>query len=150
MIVVPDVDKPVKVLLGELGEVTTPPPERILHVPIPIDGVFAANVTLPVLTQIVCDVPAMLIGGTLLIIILTVEVEGGHVPLEILHCKIVVPGIDKPVIVLLGEFGEVIVPPPEIILQVPNPTAGILPASTVLPVVTQIVCVTPAFAVVGI
>jgi len=57
----------------------------------------------------------------------------------------------KPVIVVVGEVGETMVPVtgPEICDHVPVPTAGVLPAITTVPGVMQIVCGGPELAMVG-
>ena len=82
--VVPVVN-PVTALLGEFGDVTTPPPDNTDQVPKPTEGVLADNVAVPGLTQTVWEVPATLAGGTLLIVIVVVVIDGGQVPLDILH-----------------------------------------------------------------
>ena len=54
------------------------------HVPVPATGLFAASVALAVL-QIVCGLPALDTVGTAFTVIVTVEVEGVHTPLLIVH-----------------------------------------------------------------
>jgi hypothetical protein len=55
-----------------------------------------------------------------------VAVVGAHPTVPTLHCNILIPN-PKLVAVVVGEFGAVIVPIPEAILQVPVPTAGVFP-----------------------
>lgn len=77
------------------------------------------------------------------------DVEFAHTPLEIIHCKTVVPTV-KPVTVVVGEFIDVTTPLPDTILHVPIPVTGVFAANVVLPVLTQIVWDAPAFETVGI
>lgn len=54
-------------LNGEVGEpvlVIVPVPETRLQVPTPTLGVLAANVVTELLTQTVCDGPAIAVAGT--------------------------------------------------------------------------------------
>jgi hypothetical protein len=132
-------DNPVIVDIGLFGEVTTPLPEMILHVPTPTVGVLPANVVLPLLTHMVCETPALAIVGTSSTFMFVVANEDVQTPLLIIHCKVVVPTL-IPVMVVVGELGEVIVPLPATILQVPVPTNGVLPETVVLGVLTHIVC----------
>ncbi len=56
---------PVIVVFGLFADAIVPLPDNTLHVPTPTNGVLPAKVVLPVLTQIVCDVPALAMVGTL-------------------------------------------------------------------------------------
>jgi len=84
--------------------------------------------------------------GKTSLIMATVEVDGGHVPLVIVHWNTLVP-IEIPVTPELGEDGIDITPVPESKLQTPVPITGELPANVAVPI--QIVCVEPALATVG-
>ena len=94
----------------------------------------------------VCEAPALATVGKLSRIIATVEVDGGHTPLDMVHCRTCVPVL-IPVNPEAGEVGVVITSDPETKVQEPVPTAGVFPASVA--VVAQTVCVVPALAVVG-
>lgn len=107
-------------------------------------GAFALSVI--VVVHILEFVPAAETVGGKSRIIATVEVDGGHVPLEIVHWKIFVPG-DKPVTPEVANVGVVIAPPPEINVHKPLPTAGVLPAKVADE--EQTVCVVPALEIVG-
>ena len=56
----------------------------------------------------------------------TVEVDGGHVPLDMVHWNKLTPN-DKPVTPELAEDAVVTVPVPEITVQLPVPTIGTFP-----------------------
>lgn len=56
---------PIKLELALFGVTTTPLPEIMFHKPVPTLGMFAFNTVLPVLTQTVCDGPALDTVGTL-------------------------------------------------------------------------------------
>ena len=90
--------------------------------------------------------PAAAIVGLASRCIETVAVDGGHDPLLIVHWKIFTP-TPKPVKPVFGNVGEVINPVPEINVQLPVPTAGILPP--IVATVAQTVWLTPALASVG-
>lgn len=83
--------------------------------------------------------------------IITSSVEAPHGGLLIVHLKVYVePAV--PVNVLVGLFGEAMVPPvPDIMLHVPVPTAGVFPANVapVNPHIEPSVWSGPAFAAVG-
>ena len=67
-----------------------------------------------------------------------VEDDGGHVPLEIVHCKTFTPSVN-PVTVELLSVGVVIEAVPEKTDQEPVPTEGRFPFNVVLGVKIQIV-----------
>ena len=69
--------------------------------------------------------------GNASIVMVTVSVDVGQVPFEIVHTKIFSPG-NIPVSVLVGEFGFAMVPVPETSVHIPFPTTGIFPASVSL------------------
>lgn len=137
---------PLTIVLGEPGELIVAVPLTKVQIPDPVVGVLAFKVA--DVAQMVCEGPALEIVGIAETTIAIVEVEAGEQPDVIAHCTMVVP-MPNPVIVVEGEFGELIVPLPETTLQVPTPTAGVLPVIVVLPEFTQIVCEGPAFETVG-
>jgi hypothetical protein len=111
--------------VGEFGDEATPLPETKDHAPVPTVGVFAAIAVTDVAgLQIDMLGPALETVGKLSRTIATVEFEAAHTPFTILHLKTLIP-TPNPVIVVLGEVGEVIVPAPEINNQLPVPTVGV-------------------------
>jgi hypothetical protein len=135
---------PVTPLFGEVGDVNTPAPDTNDQLPVPVTGVLALSVMVDV--QMLDVLPAdEIVGGTSLFIT-TVEVDGGHVPLEIVHWKELTPN-PKPVIPEVGEVGVVIVPLPDIKVHSPVPTIGAFPAKVAVDV--QTVWVDPALETVG-
>jgi hypothetical protein len=135
---------PVTPVVGEFGLVIAPVPESKVHTPVPTLGVLAIKVA--VVEQIVCVTVVIIALGIAETTIATVEVDGGHAPLEMLHWKMLVP-TPKPLIEEFGEFGEAIVPEPEINDQVPFPTLGVFPARVA--VLAHMVCEIPANETVG-
>lgn len=71
-------------------------------------------------------------------VMVTFETEGAQGLFEMVHAKILLPTA-KPVIVVEGERELVMMPDPEISVQLPLPTAGVLEAMVTEPVVIQIV-----------
>jgi hypothetical protein len=140
-------------VVGEVAEVIVPVagPLTWVQVPVPTLGVFPAMVTLPTLEQIDWAGPATDVVGTSLTVMVTLEVEGVQGLLVMAHWKTYAPGVVKPVIVVVGEPGVVIVAVtgPLICDQEPVPVVAGLPAMVTLPAVTQIVCGEPEFAMVG-
>ena len=68
--------------------------------------------------------PALeVVGGTATLMV-TSSVDTAQAPLLIVHLKVTLPPMVKPVMVLVAEFGVVIVAVPAIKLQVPLPVAG--------------------------
>lgn len=65
-------------------------------------------------------------GGWSLIIV-TVSLDEGQVPLLMVHTKVFPPTV-RPVTPDEGFDGEVTAPPPAITLQAPVPEAGVFPA----------------------
>ena len=126
-----DKDVVVKVEVGLLGFVIVPPaPLTIVHRPVPVPGVFAARVTDDVQLPVTSG-PALATVGEAITVMDTVEVEATHGALAIVHLKTyVVPKV--PVKVAVGSVFKLNDPPaPLMILQVPVPTAGALPAKVV-------------------
>ncbi len=132
---VPNVN-PVTVEFGLVEFVITPPPVNTDHVPVPVVGVFAANVALGEEIQTVWLLPAlaMLVAGSTIIVI--VEALVAHTPFPISHCKTCVPTVN-PITVVLFKLGFVIVAVPDKTDHVPVPTAGLFPFNVVLPLEIQ-------------
>jgi hypothetical protein len=124
--VVPAVN-PVMVLVAERELVIVPLPETFIHRPVPEVGMFPARVVDPVLTQIVWLGPAFEMEGSGIPVIVTFEAEAGQGKFVILHRKTFGP-VPRPVTVVFGRRGFVIVPLPEINVHEPVPTAAVLPA----------------------
>ena len=114
------------VVTGEVGELIVPVPEISVHVPVPVTGVFAAIVVTE--SQSVWSGPAAAVVGTGSRVIVTSSKDGGQVPFEIVQRNTFAP-TPNPVTPDAGEFGDVIVPFPEISVQVPVPVDGVFPAS---------------------
>jgi hypothetical protein len=121
---------PVTWELGELGLVIEAVPEMILHNPVPIAGEFPANVVEVTLHRFWFG-PAFDVVGlryTNSDISLKLLVHDG---LEIVHLITTpVPGV-RPVKVVVGLSGSVIVADPEIIVHSPVPTIAVFPARVV-------------------
>jgi hypothetical protein len=83
------------------------------------------------------------------VVILIVDVEAVQGGLEIVHCKIAVPGTAKPVTPEVGEEGVVMVAVPLTTLHVPVPDVGILPAKVAVVTPQAGFWSGPAAAVVG-
>ena len=77
---------------------------------------------------------------------ITSSVEGGHVPLVIVHRNVLEP-TTNPVTPEVGELGVVIVPVPLTKLHMPVPIAGVFPANVAVAVHND--WSGPALAVVG-
>lgn len=90
-----------------------------------------------------CDGPAVAIEGVSSLRIVTVSRSTGQPDPPIVQINWLFP-IPKPVIVVLGDVGEVILPEPDNKLQVPVPAVGVLPA--IVAVVAQTVWSLPALA----
>lgn len=117
---------PVTPEVGEVGVVTVPLPAITVHIPVPIPGTLPASVAVD--AQTVWSVPAKEVLGLSSRIMVMSSIEGGQVPLVIVHLKVLMP-ILKPLTLEVGEPGVVTVAPPVITVQVPVPTIGLFPAS---------------------
>jgi hypothetical protein len=120
--------RPVTVVLAEVELVTTPPPVKTDHVPVPVVGVFAARVAFGLEIQTVWLDPALAMlgaGSTVIVIVLVVDEQ---VPeLVILHSKTFVPKL-KFVTVEFGASELLKMPVPDITDQVPTPVVGVFAA----------------------
>ena len=139
----------VAVLFGVLLEVMLAAPLNTLQLPTPIVGVFAASIVVLELAHNVCEGPAFATVGIGSTCIAIVEVEAGHTPLEIVHCKMLLVAVEIDEAVAVGEVLGVTAAEPAITLQVPTPTAGVLPVKTKVFAFAQRVCDVPALAIVG-
>ena len=132
---------------AENGEATVPPPEIIVHTPLPVPGIVALSVVNGADAQISWSGPAEETSGSASMEMLTVSDEEGHVPLEIVHASTVVPAAEL-LNVLFAKAAEAREPLPETIVHKPFPTAGTFPAN-VVPDAMQTVWSAPAMAGVG-
>jgi hypothetical protein len=138
------VPNPVTPEVGEDAEVIVPAPLMSVHTPVPIVGVFPANVA--VVPHTFWVLPAAAVVGGVTPVIVTWLVDEAHEPFEMLHSKTFAPE-PKAVIPDVGEVGAVTVPAPLINVHVPLPVVGVLPAKVA--VVPQTVCGLPATDIVG-
>ncbi len=87
--------------------------------------------------------------GTCFTLIVTVDTEGAHGALEMVHAKTLFPN-PKPVIEVVGESELVITPVPETNVQTPVPTVAVFAVINVFGLVIHSVWLEPALAIVGI
>ena len=123
--VTPDAESP--------GVVTDALPAITVHVPVPTTGVLPARVA--VAAHTVWSGPASANVGNASLVIATVSLDGVHVPLLIVQTNSFNPTL-SPVTPEEALPGEFTVPPPEIVVQVPVPITGVLPASVAVEVHT--------------
>jgi hypothetical protein len=138
------VPRPVTPELGSFEFERVPEPPINVHVPVPAAGVFPAK--LVELPQIAWSGPAFETDGGVSRLMTISSVEGGQLPLLIVHRITLVPN-DSPVTVVFGSPGAVMTPEPETNDHAPDPTAGVFPASVAEAV--QIIWSGPALATVG-
>ena len=134
-------------LVGLVGLVMVPKPARRLQLPSPITGVLPEKLV-DVVAHRLKLAPALATVGLAKLVMLTVEVLGGHTPLLMVHANTLVP-VPKAVTPLAGFVGVVIVPKPDTKLQLPLPIAGVLPDRLVAVVAHKLKSV-PALAVLGL
>ena len=106
------------------------------------------NVAVVIVSHCVWSVPASAIVASASTLIVTSSEDVGHVPFDVVHVNTFAP-TPNPVTPDVGEEGVVIVPVPDVNVQVPVPTAGVLPAKVAVPGVSHTVWSVPAFAAVG-
>lgn len=70
--------------------------------------------------------------GSASIVIVTSSVDGEHTPLAMVHLNVTLAPTVKPVMVVVSEFGVVIVAVPDTTVHAPVPTVAVLPAKVVL------------------
>jgi hypothetical protein len=109
--------------------------------------VLPAIVKEPLLHWAISD-PAFAAVGNALFVNNTSSVDDVQFPLLIVHRNVAVEPAAKPVTVVVGEDGVVIVTVPLIIVHTPVPTVGVLPAIVKKPLLHWAMS-DPAFAVVG-
>lgn len=115
---------PLTAQMFDSGVANDPLPEICVQLPTPTVGAFPLNVA--VSEQTTELVPATAVVGTWSRMMATVDVEGGHVPLDMVHWKTFVP-VEIPVTLEFGDVGDVIIPVPETKVQTPVPTTGVFP-----------------------
>ncbi len=97
--------------------------------PVPTAGTFPAIVA--VVAQTLCEGPALAVVGLASCWIRTVEVDGGHTPLLIVHSKTLLP-TPKFTTPELGERGVMIIPGPLSTFHIPKPTLAVFAARVAL------------------
>jgi hypothetical protein len=109
--------------------VTEPVPVPTDQTPVPVVGVFADSIAEE--AHKVCEVPAFEMVGGISRVIVTVLVDEGHVPFEIVHTKLFAPSL-KPVTLVELELGLVTEPVPVTTDQIPVPVVGELANNVVV------------------
>src|SRR3546814_718507 len=111
---------PLNTVVSLVGSTKLPPaPLVTVHFPVPTVGPVAARVAL--VPQTTSSPPAEAAVGKASLRRVISLVEGVHEPLVIVQRTTTDDPTDTPVIVLVGEFGEVTVAGPVTTLQVPVP-----------------------------
>ena len=100
-----------------------PEPVIRLHCPLPVNGTFANNESLP--AHNVLSLPATAAVGIESTWITTVSNDDGHTPLDILHSKIFTGDV-IPVTALVGEVVLETIPLPDNTDHTPFPVSGTL------------------------
>ena len=118
---------PVTPEVAEDGVVIVAVPLISVHRPVPVEGVFAASVKLPLL-QLAWSAPAAAVVGNASLVRTTVS-EEVQVPLVVVQLSVALVPAGTPVTPEVAEDGVVIVAIPLTTLQTPVPTLGALPAS---------------------
>ena len=121
-------------------------PETTLQTPVPVVGLFPANVKLPV--QFVMSEPALEVVGKASFLIITSSKDDVHVPLVIVQRNVALVPAVTPVTVVVAEDAVVIVAVPDIKLQDPVPVVGVFAAIVNVPLLHCVIS-TPAFETVG-
>src|ERR1035437_4007677 len=140
--------KPVTPELNAAGVVTTAVPAVTVHKPVPLTGLLPARVA-TVTLQRFWSTPALETVGVAATVMLTVLIEGAQVPLEMVHCRVEVAPMVKPVTPELNAAGVVTTAVPAVTVHNPVPLTGLLPAR-VATVTLQRFWSTPALETVGV
>ncbi|HEY6190915.1 MAG TPA: hypothetical protein VI215_01165, partial [Bacteroidota bacterium] len=130
--------------VGSPGVVTIALPVMTVHAPVPTNAVLPAREV--VVEQTVSSAPAFAVVGDASRVIVTLSLEEGQDPLEIVQTKVFAP-TERAVTPEVGLPGVVTLALPVITVHAPVPMVGVLPASVV--VVEQTVSSGPAVAIVG-
>ena len=117
---------PVTPDVGDVGVVTAPEPAITVHAPVPVTGVFPANVEDD--EHSVWSAPAVAVVGGVSRKIVMSSVDGVQMLFEMVHLNVLVPKLN-PVIPEVGDVGVVTVADPAITVQAPVPTPGVFPAN---------------------
>ena len=127
---------PVILVVSNVGVVIVPPPDTTVHEPLPMAAILPPIIA-ALLIQIVWSAPAIGAVGNEFTVICILEVEGAQAPLLISHSNKFTP---KPIFVtvVVADVADVIVPLPEIKLQLPTPILGTFPLIIAVALVTQI------------
>ena len=139
--------KPFAIVTGLVGVAILPLPAIKVHKPVPTAGVLPFNGDENA-AQTLVEIPALATVGLAKLVMLTVELLGEHTPLLMVHANTFVP-TPNPVTALLGLVGVVMAPKPDTSVQLPLPTAGVLPEKLVAVVAHKLKLV-PALETVGI
>jgi hypothetical protein len=143
----PPIVSPVTPVAGSEESVIVAVPETTLHAPVPIAGVFAANVVVVVLHKSWLS-PASAASGFWPLSIVTSSKESGQTPFDIVHCNTADEPATSPVTPDVGDVGLEMVAVPEETVHCPLPIAGLLPSRVVVVTLHKPWSV-PAFAVEG-
>lgn len=122
-------------------------PLTTVQLPVPTIGVLPVSVAV-VTSQSIWSTPVMATVGKESTLTITSSTELGHIPLLIVHCRVVPDGMANPVNPLLGSFELVTVAVPLTTLHKPFPTVAAFADSVVLATL-QRDWSTPALATVG-
>lgn len=137
--------RPVTAEVGLEGLVMVPDPLTLVHVPVPTVGAFPASVAEVPHTS--WSGPASAAVRVPVWVMMTSAEDAVHGALLIVQRKTFVPAA-RPVTVVAGLDGLVIVPAPLTLVHVPEPVAGVFPESVAE--VAHTVWLAPALAVVGL
>ena len=118
---------PVTPELADAGVVIVAAPETKLQLPVPTAGVLPAKVAEVTLHK-PWSGPALDVVAGEATLIITSSNDDAQAPLLMVHLNVALEPIVKPVKPDVGDDGVVIVAVPATTLQLPVPTAGVLPA----------------------
>lgn len=139
---------PLTAELASAGLARVPPPETIVHTPVPDDGTFPASVVLADEIQISWSGPALAGVGKASTKTTMLSELDGQGELEIVHANTFVPAA-RPVTADEDEVGALMVPAPETSVHRPVPTEGVLAESVEEGLLIQVTWFAPVTEVVG-